>query len=134
MSDAEQQPTIAGGFSGRSYPLIEGSRNGVVNPPAFGPTRWLRYFRSSKCPLQILETQPRKDVKRVKPPHLNLMLASDEDAEHTIGCAATLRPTLEHNLVYVAGEILKLRPFYTHEIGAKSFLCIPTSLHPKAHR
>jgi hypothetical protein len=45
------------------------------------------------------------------------MLACDEDAERTIGCAVTRRPTMA--MVYVAGEILKLRPLYAHEIGAK---------------
>jgi hypothetical protein len=44
----------------------------------------------------------------------------DEDAEHTIGCAATVRrQTLDHNIRYEAGENLKLHPFYAHEIGAK---------------
>jgi hypothetical protein len=47
------------------------------------------------------------------------MPACDEDAEHTIGRAATRRPTLDHNMVCVVGEILKSRPFYAHEIGAK---------------
>jgi hypothetical protein len=36
------------------------------------------------------------------------MPASDEDAEHIIGRAATRRPILDHNMVYLAGENLKL--------------------------
>jgi hypothetical protein len=40
------------------------------------------------------------------------MPASDEDTEHTIGCAATRRPTLD-NMVYEAGENLKLCLFST---------------------
>ena len=44
--------------------------------------------------------------------HLNSMLASDEDPEHTNGRATTRRPTLDHNMVYVPGKNLKLRPFY----------------------
>ena len=43
------------------------------------------------------------------------MPASDEDAEHTIGRTVTRRPTVNHNMVYVACENLKLRPFYRHE-------------------
>ena len=38
------------------------------------------------------------------------MPASDEDPEHTNGRAATRRPTLDHNMVYVPGKNLKLRP------------------------
>jgi hypothetical protein len=60
-----------------------------------------------------------KDVKSVKPAHLSLMPASAEDAEHTIARAETSRPTLDQNMVYVAGKNLKLRPFYRHELGAK---------------
>ena len=30
------------------------------------------------------------------------------------------RPTLDHNMVYVPGKNLKLRPFYAHKKGAKS--------------
>jgi hypothetical protein len=44
------------------------------------------------------------------------MTASDEDAEDTIGRAAAHRPTLDHNMVYVAGENLKLCPVCDHEI------------------
>jgi hypothetical protein len=44
--------------------------------------------------------------------HLNLMPASDEDAERTIGRAATRRPSLHHNMVYVVGKNLKLLPAY----------------------
>ena len=39
------------------------------------------------------------------------MPASDEDAEHTIRRAMNRRPTLDHNMVYVPGKNLKLRPF-----------------------
>ncbi len=66
-----------------------------------------------------LTHQVRKGAKSFKPAHLNLMPACDEDAEHTFGCAATRRPTLDHKMAYVAGEILQLLPFYAHEIGAK---------------
>ena len=45
------------------------------------------------------------------------MRASDEDTEHTIGRKVTRRPTVNHNMVYVACENLKLRPFYRHETG-----------------
>jgi hypothetical protein len=45
------------------------------------------------------------------------MPASDDDAEHTIGRTVTRRPTVNHNMVYVACENLKLRPFYRHETG-----------------
>jgi len=61
----------------------------------------------------------RKGVKSVKPAHLNSMSASDEDPEHTNGRPATRRPTLDHNMVYVPGKNLKLRPFYAHKKGAK---------------
>ena len=47
------------------------------------------------------------------------MPASDEDAERTIRRAAARRLTLDYIMVYVAGEILMLGPFYGHEIGAK---------------
>ena len=52
----------------------------------------------------------RKGVKGVKPAHLNSMPALDEDPEHTNGRPATRRPTLDHNMVYVPGKNLKLRP------------------------
>jgi len=42
------------------------------------------------------------------------MQACDEDAEHTIGRTETSRPTMDHNMVYVAGEILKSCPVYAH--------------------
>jgi hypothetical protein len=45
------------------------------------------------------------------------MRASDEDTEHTIGRKVTRRPTVNHNMVYVECENLKLRPFYRHETG-----------------
>ena len=61
----------------------------------------------------------RKGVKSVKPAHLNSMSASDEDPEHTNGRPATRRPTLDHNMVYVPGKNLKLRPIYAHKKGAK---------------
>ena len=54
----------------------------------------------------------RKGVKSVKPAHLTSMPASDEDPEHTNGRAATRRPILDHNMVYVPGKNLKLLPFY----------------------
>jgi hypothetical protein len=60
-----------------------------------------------------------KGVKSVKTAHLNLMPASDEGVEHTIGRAAAHRPTLDHNIIYVAGENLKLRPFYAHAMTGK---------------
>ena len=41
------------------------------------------------------------------------MPSCDEVAEHTIGRASTFRHTLDHNIIYVAGENLKLRPFHT---------------------
>ena len=44
--------------------------------------------------------------------------SSNEDAEHTIGCSETRRPTLNQNMVYVPGKNLKLRPFYAHKKGA----------------
>jgi hypothetical protein len=51
------------------------------------------------CPFYAHEA----GVKCVNPAHLNLMPASDDgDAEHTIGRAATLRPTLDHNKQTVA--------------------------------
>ena len=50
----------------------------------------------------------RQGVKSVKSAHLNLMPASDEDAERSIGRAATCRPTLDHNLVFVPGKNLEL--------------------------
>ena len=55
-----------------------------------------------------------KSVKSVKPAHLNSMPASDEDPEHTNGRAVTRRPTLDHNMVYVAGKYLELHPFHCH--------------------
>jgi hypothetical protein len=61
----------------------------------------------------------RKGVKSVKPVHLNSIPASDEDAVHTNGRAATRRTTLDHNMVYVPGKNFKLRPFYAHKQGAK---------------
>ncbi len=36
--------------------------------------------------------------------------SSNEDAEHTIGCSETRRPTLNQNMVYVPGKNLKVRP------------------------
>ena len=60
-----------------------------------------------------------KGVKSVKPAHLYVMPACDEDAEHTIRHAATRRPTLDHNMAYVPGKNLKLRLFYAHKKGAK---------------
>ncbi len=36
--------------------------------------------------------------------HLNSMLASDEDAEHTIRRAATRGPIVDHNMVCAAGK------------------------------
>ena len=47
------------------------------------------------------------------------MAASDEDAVYTNGRPATRGPTLDHNMVYVPGKNLKLRPFYAHQKGAK---------------
>ena len=49
----------------------------------------------------------REDVKSVEPAHLNLMTASDEDAEHAIGYPVTRIPPMDHNMVYVEGEKLK---------------------------
>ena len=45
--------------------------------------------------------------------------SSNEDAEHTIGCSETRRPTLNQNMEYVPGKNLKLRPYYAHHKGAK---------------
>jgi hypothetical protein len=66
--------------------------------------------RNSRLAISTLRKWLRKVVKSVKPAHLNLNLmpASDKDAGHTIGCAATRRPTMDHNMVYVVGEKLKL--------------------------
>jgi hypothetical protein len=61
----------------------------------------------------------RTGVNSVKTAHLYLIPTSDEDAEYTIGRATTRRPTLDHNIIYVAGKNLKLRPFYAHEKCAK---------------
>jgi hypothetical protein len=61
----------------------------------------------------------RKSVKNVKPAHLNVMPACDEDAKRTIRHAMNRRPTLDHNMVYVQGKNLKLHPFYRHELGVK---------------
>jgi len=44
--------------------------------------------------------------ERLKKAHLNSMQACDGDAERTIRRAGTRRPTLDHNMVYVAGESL----------------------------
>ena len=41
------------------------------------------------------------------------MPVSDNDAEHTIGRAAGLRPTIDRNMVYVAVENLKLHLILT---------------------
>jgi hypothetical protein len=57
--------------------------------------------------------------KSVKTAHLNLTPASDEAAERTIGRAATSRPTLDHNMVYLASENFKFRLFYASEISTK---------------
>ena len=73
---------------------------------------------SSYAPFTLTK-KVRKGVKSVKPAHLNSMPASDEDPEHTNGRPATRRPTLDHNMVYVPGKNLKLRPFYAHQKGAK---------------
>jgi hypothetical protein len=67
------------------------------------------------------------DATIVKTANLYLMPTSDEDAEHTIGRAAALRPTLDHKTIYVAGENLKLRPFYAHEIGHKGVKSVKTA-------
>ena len=61
-----------------------------------------------------------KGVKRVKPAHLNSMPAPDEDAEHNNRRAVTRGAILDHSMVYVvAGKLLKLHPFYAHEMGVK---------------
>ena len=70
-------------------------------------------------PLLHSQKKVGKGVKSVKPAHLYVMPASDEDAEHTIRRAMNRRPTLDHNMVYVPGKNLKLRPFYAHKKGAK---------------
>ena len=57
----------------------------------------------------------RTGVNSVKPAHLNLIPASDED---TIGRFATRTTILDHNMVYVPGKNFKLRPFYAHQRGA----------------
>ena len=43
---------------------------------------------------------------------LSIPPMSDEDAERTIGCAATRRLILDHNMMYVGRKNLKLRPVY----------------------
>ena len=57
-----------------------------------------------------------KGVKSVKPAHLYVMPACDEDAEHTIRHAMNRRPTLDHNMVYVPCKNLKLRLFYKKKV------------------
>ncbi len=61
----------------------------------------------------------RKGVNSVKPAHLNSMLPSDEDPEHTIRHAMNRRSTLHHTMVYVSDKSLNLRPFYRHELGVE---------------
>jgi hypothetical protein len=61
----------------------------------------------------------RKGAKSVKPAHLYAMSACDEDAEHTIRRAMNRRPTLDHNMVNVAGKHSHLRLFDAHTKGAK---------------
>ena len=56
-------------------------------------------------------------MKSVKPAHFNVMQACIEDAERTIRHAATRRPALDHDMVYVAGKNLELHPCYGHELG-----------------
>jgi hypothetical protein len=41
-----------------------------------------------------------KGVNSVKTAHLNLIPTSDEDAEHTVGRAAALRPTMDHTVLH----------------------------------
>jgi hypothetical protein len=55
-----------------------------------------------------LTNKVRKDATIVKTANLYLMSTSDEDTEHTIGRIAALRPTLDHKIIYLAGENLKL--------------------------
>ena len=59
--------------------------------------------------------------KSVKPAHLNSMPASDEDPELTNRRAATRRPTLDHNMVYVPTKNIKLRPFYARSKRHRNF-------------
>ena len=70
--------------------------------------------KNLKLPSFTLTTKVRKGVQSVKPAHLNSTPASDEDPEHTNGHAVTRRPTLDHNMVYVAGKYLELHPFHCH--------------------
>jgi hypothetical protein len=53
----------------------------------------------------------------LKPASFNMMMACIVNAERTIGRVATRRPTLDHNMVYVAGRNLELHPSYCHELG-----------------
>ena len=68
------------------------------------------YRHKDKCPPAAPATHKTqsKGVKCVKTPQINLMPSCDADAEHTIGRAATFRQTLDHNIIYVSGENLKL--------------------------
>ena len=45
--------------------------------------------------------------------------SSNEEDDRTNGCIETRRPTIDHNMVYVPGKNLKLRPFYRHELGVE---------------
>jgi hypothetical protein len=47
-----------------------------------------------------------------------------KDTQNTIGRVASHRPTMDHNMLYISGENLKLRPFYAHEIGQKGVKCV----------
>ena len=73
---------------------------------------------SSYAPFTLTK-KVRKGVKSVKPALLNSMPASDEDAERTIRRAMNRRPTLDHNMVNVAGKHSHLRLFDDHTKGAK---------------
>ena len=54
-------------------------------------------------------------MNRVRLTHLDSTQASDEDAEHTMGCVVSKRPTLDHNVVCVAGKNLMFCSVYVHE-------------------
>ena len=97
-------------------------------PDAPQPVDQLWIITWYTCPPRISSYAPfrltkkvRKGVKSVKPAHLNSMPASDEDPEHTNGRAATRRPTLDHNMVYVPTKNIKLRPFYARSKRHRNF-------------
>jgi hypothetical protein len=94
--------------------------------PTFLNPRWLDDSMRSILPSRTRWV--RKGVKSLKPAHFKVMQACIEDAEHANGRATTRRPTLDHNMVYVAGKNLKLHPFYSYELGSQRCEKCETSL------